>query len=131
MKIAIIGTGIAGNVAAYRLAREHDVTVYEADNRIGGHTHTIDVVAEGRRLTVDTGFIVFNDATYPNFIALLNELGVEYQASDMSFSVRCDRSGLEYQGGSLTGLFAQRKNLVRPSFYRMINDQENQIGQVP
>jgi len=122
MKIAIIGTGIAGNVAAYRLAREHDVTVYEADNRIGGHTHTIDVVAEGRRLAVDTGFIVFNDATYPNFIALLNELGVEYQASDMSFSVSSRKNGLEYNGASLNALFAQRSNLLKPSFYRMLMD---------
>jgi predicted NAD/FAD-binding protein len=87
VKVAIIGTGIAGNVAAYRLARAHDITVYEADSRIGGHTNTVDVVAGGRGWAVDTGFIVFNDATYPNFIALLNELGVDSQPSDMSFSV--------------------------------------------
>jgi len=122
MKIAIIGTGIAGNVAAYRLAREHDITVYEADNRIGGHTNTVDVVAGGQRWAVDTGFIVFNDVTYPNFIALLDELGVESQPSDMSFSVSNRHSGLEYNGASLNALFAQRSNLLRPSFYRMLMD---------
>lgn len=122
MKIAIIGTGIAGNFAAYRLAREHDITVYEADNRIGGHTNTVDVVAGGRHWSVDTGFIVFNDVTYPNFIALLDELGVESQPSDMSFSVSNRHTGLEYNGASLNTLFAQRSNLFRPSFHRMLRD---------
>jgi predicted NAD/FAD-binding protein len=122
MKIAVIGTGIAGNVAAYRLAREHDITVYEADSRIGGHTNTVDVLAGGDRWAVDTGFIVFNDRTYPNFIALLDELGVESQSSDMSFSVSSLRSGLEYNGASINTLFAQRRNVVRPSFYRMLMD---------
>jgi predicted NAD/FAD-binding protein len=122
MKIAIIGTGIAGNVVANRLAREHDITVYEADNRIGGHTHTVDVLAGGRRWAVDTGFIVYNDVTYPNFIALLDELGVESQPSDMSFSVSDRRRGLEYNGASLNALFAQRSNLLRPSFHRMLRD---------
>jgi predicted NAD/FAD-binding protein len=122
MKIAIIGTGIAGNVAAYRLAREHDITVFEADHRIGGHTNTVDVLTAGRRWAIDTGFIVFNDATYPNFIALLDELGVESQPSEMSFSVRNERNGLEYNGASLNALFAQRSNLVKPSFYRMLKD---------
>ncbi len=122
MKIAIIGTGIAGNVAAHRLAKHHDITVFEADRRIGGHTNTVDVVAAGQRWAVDTGFIVFNDVTYPNFISLLDELGVESQASDMSFSVRNERNGLEYNGASLNALFAQRSNLLRPSFYRMLAD---------
>jgi predicted NAD/FAD-binding protein len=122
MKIAIIGTGIAGNVAAYRLAKHHDITVFEADRRIGGHTNTVDVVAAGQRWAVDTGFIVFNDVTYPNFIALLDELGVDSQASDMSFSVRNERNGLEYNGASLNALFAQRSNLLKPSFYRMLAD---------
>jgi predicted NAD/FAD-binding protein len=122
MKIAIIGTGIAGNVVANRLAREHDITVYEADGRIGGHTHTVDVLAGGRGWAVDTGFIVYNDLTYPNFIALLDELGVESQPSDMSFSVSDRRSGLEYNGASLNALFAQRGNLLRPSFHRMLRD---------
>ena len=122
MKIAIIGTGIAGNVAAYRLAREHDITVFEADSRIGGHTNTVDVVAGGNRWAVDTGFIVFNDVTYPNFLSLLEELGVESQTSDMSFSVSSLRTGLEYNGASISTLFAQRRNIIRPSFYRMLMD---------
>lgn len=122
MKIAIIGTGIAGNLAAYRLAPDHDITVFEANGRIGGHTNTVDVELENQSCAVDTGFIVYNDATYPNFIALLDELGVASQASDMSFSVRCERTGLEYNGASLNTLFAQRRNLLRPSFYRMLRD---------
>lgn len=122
MKIAIIGTGIAGNVAAYRLARDHDITVFEADRRIGGHTNTVDVVLGGQKWAVDTGFIVFNDATYPHFISLLDELGVESHPSDMSFSVRSERNGLEYNGASINSLFAQRSNLLKPSFYRMLRD---------
>jgi predicted NAD/FAD-binding protein len=122
VKIAIIGTGIAGNVAAWKLARNHDITVYEADGRIGGHTHTVDVSLAGGQWAVDTGFIVFNDVTYPNFIALLRELGVDSQPSSMSFSVRNDRNGLEYNGASLNTLFAQRRNLLRPSFHRMLRD---------
>ena len=122
MRIAVIGTGISGLVAAYRLNPEHDLTVYEAADYIGGHTHTVPVVSGGRTYAVDTGFIVFNDWTYPNFIALLNELGVSWQHSDMSFSVRCEGSGLEYNGTSLNTLFAQRLNLLRPSFLRMVRD---------
>ncbi|EYC50936.1 NADH-ubiquinone oxidoreductase subunit 6 [Hylemonella gracilis str. Niagara R] len=122
MKIAIVGTGIAGNVVAHHLAREHDITVYEAGAHVGGHTHTHDVQLGGRSYQVDTGFIVYNDWTYPNFIALLDELGVATQPSSMSFSVRDERSGLEYNGTTLNTLFAQRRNLLRPSFLRMIRD---------
>ena len=122
MKIAIIGTGIAGNLAAYRLSRDHDVTVFEAANRIGGHTNTVNVTHAGRDYAVDTGFIVYNDRTYPNFVALLDELGVDSQRSDMSFSVRNAFTGLEYNGTSLNALFAQRSNLFRPGFHRMIRD---------
>jgi len=122
MKIAIIGTGIAGNVAAYRLAQEHEITVFEAADRIGGHTNTIDVEYGGRSYAVDTGFIVFNGRTYPNFVRLLEELGVAWQDSDMSFSVRDECTGLEYSGSSLNTLFAQRRNLFRPAFYGMIRD---------
>jgi predicted NAD/FAD-binding protein len=122
MRIAVIGTGISGMVAAYRLCAEHDVTVYEAGAYIGGHTHTVDVLSKGNAYAVDTGFIVHNDWTYPRFIALLEELGVPWQDSDMSFSVRCDKSGLEYNGTSINSLFAQRRNLVRPSFLRMVAD---------
>lgn len=122
MKIAIVGTGIAGMVTAYLLHRDHDITVFEAAGYIGGHTNTIDVQLDGRTYAVDTGFIVFNDWTYPNFIQLLKKLGVESQASDMSFSVTCEQSGLEYNGTSLNTLFAQRRNLFRLSFHRMIRD---------
>lgn len=122
MKIAIIGTGISGMLAAYLLHRDHEITVFEAADYIGGHTNTIHVRLDGLTYAVDTGFVVFNDWTYPNFIQLLNQLGVESQASDMSFSVTCERTGLEYNGTSLNTLFAQRRNLLRPSFYRMIRD---------
>lgn len=120
-RIAVVGTGIAGNVAGYRLRRAgHDVTVFEADDRIGGHTHTHRIELGDEVHEVDTGFVVFNDRTYPNFVALLDELGVESQPSSMSFSVRNDASGLEYNGTSLNGLFAQRRNLVRPGFISML-----------
>lgn len=123
MRLAIIGTGIAGNTAAYHLHKEHDITVFEANAHVGGHTHTHTVeTCEGAMLDVDTGFIVFNDWTYPNFIALLDELGVESQPTEMSFSVKCEQTGLEYNGHSLNSLFAQRRNLVRPRFHRMIRD---------
>ena len=122
MRIAVIGSGISGMVAAYRLCREHDVTVYESDDRIGGHTHTVDVEYAGRSYAVDTGFIVHNDWTYPNFVDLLQEIEVPWQPSDMSFSVRCERTGLEYNGTSLNSLFAQRRNIARPSFLRMVAD---------
>jgi predicted NAD/FAD-binding protein len=122
MKIAVVGTGIAGNVAAYHLCREHEVTVFEANDRIGGHTHTHDVHAWGRDYRIDTGFIVFNKATYPHFLDLLHELGVAYQDSDMSFSVRCDRTAMEYNGTTINSLFAQRSNLLKPAFLRMIRD---------
>lgn len=122
MKIAIIGTGIAGNVAAYHLQRDHDITVFEANAHVGGHTHTHDIEWDGQHYAVDTGFIVFNYRTYPHFTRLLHELGVAVQPSAMSFSVKCERSGLEYNGDTLNTLFAQRRNLLRPSFYRMLRD---------
>ena len=122
MNIAIIGTGIAGNVAAYRLRKDHDITVYEANAYVGGHTNTVDVSENKRRLAIDTGFIVFNDRTYPNFIELLDEIGQESQASEMSFSVQAEGTGLEYSGSSLNALFTQRRNILRPPFYRMIRD---------
>jgi predicted NAD/FAD-binding protein len=122
MRIAVIGSGISGMVAAYHLSRGHDVTVYESGPHIGGHTNTVDVHYQGRDYAVDTGFIVYNDWTYPNFIALLEELQVPWQSSHMSFSVRCEKSGLEYNGTSINSLFAQRRNIVRPSFLRMVAD---------
>ena len=122
MRIAVIGSGISGLVSAYQLSREHDVTVFEAADHIGGHTHTVDVEHAGRAYAVDTGFIVFNDWTYPNFVRLLDELQVLWQPSAMSFSVRCEKSGLEYNGTSINSLFSQRRNLFRPSFLRMVSD---------
>lgn len=122
MKIAIIGTGIAGNVAAYKLRAEHDITVFESGPYVGGHTNTVDVYEDGRRFAVDTGFIVFNDRTYPNFMNLLDEIGQASRPTEMSFSVQARSEGLEYSGSSLNSLFAQRRNLLRPRFYRMIRD---------
>ncbi len=122
MRIAIIGTGIAGNIAAYKLRGRYDISVFEAGSYVGGHTNTVDVQESGRSVAVDTGFIVFNDRTYPNFIKVLDEIGQPSQASEMTFSVRSADGGLEYNGSSLNGLFAQRKNLFRPSFYTMVRD---------
>lgn len=122
MKIAIVGTGISGLVCAHRLHADHDITVYEANDYVGGHTNTVDVDLGGRAWPVDTGFIVFNERNYVNFIALLDELGVPSHRTTMSFSVRCDDAGIEYNGTSLERLFVQRRNLVRPSFYRMVAD---------
>ncbi|MET0377359.1 MAG: FAD-dependent oxidoreductase [Spongiibacteraceae bacterium] len=121
-RIAVVGTGIAGLAAAYRLAPTCDITVFEASDAIGGHTATVDVLVDGVAYAIDTGFIVFNDWTYPNFIALMDELGVASQPSEMGFSVNCPRSGFEYCGSSLNGLFAQRRNLLRPQFWRMLAD---------
>jgi predicted NAD/FAD-binding protein len=120
MRIAVIGSGISGMVAAYLLCQEHDVVVFEANDYIGGHTNTIDVGRNGVNYRVDTGFIVFNKENYPNFVKLMERLGITYQPSTMSFSVQCERTGLEYCPSTLNSLFAQRRNLLRPSFYRML-----------
>ena len=122
MKIAIIGAGVSGLTAAYHLHRRHDVTVFEAGDYPGGHTNTVRFELGGQRWAVDTGFIVYNERNYPHFSALLAELGVETQPTDMSFSVRSDAANLEYNGTSLNKLFAQRTNLLRPSFHRMLRD---------
>jgi uncharacterized protein len=121
-KIAVIGSGIAGVTAAHYLSSQYRVHLFEANDYIGGHTHTVDVTVNGVPCAVDTGFIVFNDRTYPNFIRLLDELAVSFQKTEMSFSVRNDAIGLEYNGHTLDTLFAQRKNLVSPSFWRMLMD---------
>ncbi|MFC1556922.1 NAD(P)/FAD-dependent oxidoreductase [candidate division KSB1 bacterium] len=118
--IAVIGTGISGMTAAYLLHQKHDITVFEANDYIGGHTNTIDLDTSRGTYAVDTGFIVFNDRTYPNFIMLLERLDVASQPSTMGFSVSIEKTGLEYSGNSISALFAQRRNLFRPSFYRMI-----------
>ena len=105
MKIAVIGSGISGLLAARLLADEHEVHVFEANNYVGGHTNTVSFEAIGQSYAADTGFMVFNNRTYPNFTRLLQMLDVPARMSDVSFSVRCDKTGLEYQGSSLNGLF--------------------------
>lgn len=122
MKIAIIGSGIAGNTIAWHLHQEHEITVFEAGDHIGGHTHTHRIEKFDQHYEIDTGFIVYNDKTYPNFIKMLDNLGVATQASHMSFSVQDEKTGLEYNGNSLNSLFAQRRNLFSPSFIGMIKD---------
>jgi predicted NAD/FAD-binding protein len=118
MKIAVVGTGIAGLSAAWLLSKRHEVTVFEADNRVGGHCHTVN--AGG--VPVDTGFIVYNETTYPNLTALFAHLDVSTKASDMSFAVSIDGGQLEYAGTNLAGLFAQRSNLANPRFWSMLRD---------
>lgn len=124
MKIALIGSGIAGMGAAWLLHRDHEIVVYEKQDRIGGHSNTVDVpTLDGSgMIPVDTGFIVYNEATYPNLIALFKVLGIQTSLSNMSFAVSIDDGKLEYNGEGLKGLFAQPRNLVRPSHYRMIAD---------
>lgn len=121
MKIAVIGSGIAGLTAAYYLSRKHQVTVYEKNDYVGGHTATVDIKIDNQSLSVDTGFIVFNDKTYPRFKRLLRELKVNWRDTEMSFSVTDPRTGLEYNGHTLNTLFAQRSNLLRPSFYKLLS----------
>ncbi|WP_060512400.1 NAD(P)/FAD-dependent oxidoreductase [Pseudomonas sp. NBRC 111124] len=122
MRIAIIGSGIAGLTCAHLLSRRHAVTLFEAADRVGGHTHTVDVNWRGRQYAVDTGFIVFNDWTYPHFIRLLEHLGVASRITEMSFSVHDPRTGFEYNGHDLSSLFAQRRNLLSPGFWGMLRD---------
>lgn len=122
MKIAVIGSGIAGMTAAYSLAGQHEVHLFEAAARLGGHTATLDVDDEGKQLAVDTGFIVYNDHTYPLFIELMDKLKVANRPTPMSFSVSDTASGLEYAGSNLDSLFAQRRNLVSPRFWRLLRD---------
>lgn len=121
--IAVIGSGVAGLVAAHVLAKEGTVSLYESDDRLGGHADTHQVTVDGQTLQIDTGFIVHNDRTYPTLIRLFNELGVQTQESDMSMSVRCDRTDLQYAGAKgARGIFAQPKSLVRPQYLRMLGE---------
>jgi len=122
MRIAIIGSGISGLLSAYLLHGDHEVTVFEANDYIGGHTHTVDVEREGRRFGVDTGFIVFNEKTYPNFLKLITRLGVAHRPSRMTFSFRSEPDDREYSAHSLNTIFGQRRNLLDPSFYAMVRD---------
>jgi predicted NAD/FAD-binding protein len=121
-KIAVIGAGISGLLSAYLLSREHDVTLFEANKYLGGHTHTKTVQSGGKTYGVNTGFIVFNDWTYPNFIKLMDQIGVASEDSEMSFSVRDENTAVEYNGTSFNSLFAQRSNIFKPSFWFMIKD---------
>lgn len=120
MKIAVVGSGISGLTTAYYLSKKHEVTVFEKKDYIGGHTNTVDVKIGTRTHLVDTGFIVFNDKTYPRFKRLLRDLEVSWRDTEMSFSVSDPISGLEYNGHTLNTLFAQRKNLLKPKFYRLL-----------
>ena len=122
MRIAIVGAGISGLSAAYVLSDRHDVTLFEREDRLGGHAHTVVVKTEDAEHRVDTGFLVFNDDTYPHFIALLERLGVTSKKSVMSFSYHDMNSGLEWKGSSLNTVFAQRRNLLNPRFVRMVLD---------
>ncbi|MGG5240293.1 NAD(P)/FAD-dependent oxidoreductase [Pseudomonas lurida] len=122
MKIAIIGSGIAGLTSAYLLSRRHDITLFEAGDRIGGHTHTVNVTVEGKSYAVDTAFIVFNDWTYPHFIRLLGQIGVKFKPTEMSFSVCDENTRFEYNGNNLNSLFAQRRNILSPGFWGMLRD---------
>jgi predicted NAD/FAD-binding protein len=122
MKVAIIGSGISGLVCAYLLHKDHDITVFEANDYIGGHTHTIGIEQQDGAYAVDTGFIVFNEVTYPNFCKLIKKLGVASQPTDMSFSVRCENTGLEYGSRSVKTLFVQYKNLFSGTYWRMVLD---------
>jgi predicted NAD/FAD-binding protein len=120
--IAIIGSGISGLTAAYLLSKKHKVTVFEKNSRIGGHTATVDIEKEGETFAIDTGFIVFNDKTYPNFLALLAEIGIDKQATEMSFSVHNCQTGMEYNGHNLNTLFAQRSNIFKPKFWLLVKE---------
>ena len=122
MKIAIIGSGISGNTLAYYLNPHHQIALFESNDRIGGHSHTHHIDVFNQKVSVDTGFIVFNKKTYPNFLKLLHELKVPYEKSAMSFSVKDSQKDFEYNGTSLNALFAQRKNFINPKFYKMIRE---------
>lgn len=131
-RIAVIGGGIAGNTAAWALSRVHDVTLFEAESRFGGHAHTIDVTLGATTTPVDTGFIVYNELNYPNLIALFAELNVETEASDMSFAVSLDGGRVEYRSDArINALFARRRNALSPRFWRMLLDIKRFYGEAP
>jgi len=122
VKIAVIGSGISGLTCSYLLGSDHEVHLFESEDRLGGHTHTHLVNVSSGEYKIDTGFIVCNNKNYPNFFKLLNQIGIELKPSSMSFSVKSEVDGLEYNGTTINSLFCQRKNLINPSFYRMILD---------
>ncbi len=122
MRIAVVGSGVSGLVAAHYLQRRHEVVLFEAERRPGGHTNTVTVLEGERPISIDTGFIVFNTRTYPRFVRLLGELGVAWAESDMSFSASSERRGFEYNAQDLGTLYAQPRHLVSPRFHRMVLD---------
>ena len=122
LNIAVIGSGIAGMSAAWLLSTKHNVTVYEQEKRIGGHSHTVDVTKNKENQPVDTGFIVYNEQNYPNLVALFDCLGVETQPSDMTFSVSIDQGSFEFGSTDLGSVFGQRSNVFKPHFWKMLND---------
>lgn len=122
LKVAVVGSGVSGLSAAWLLSKAHDVIVYEKDSRLGGHTNTVDVELSEGVLPVDTGFIVFNEPSYPNFTAMLAHLGVETEASCMSFAASIDRGRVEYSGQTLSSVFAKRSNAASPTFWKMLSD---------
>lgn len=121
MKIAIIGSGISGLVCAHRLHKDHEIVLYETSNRVGGHSNTVRVDLADETHYVDTGFIVYNEANYPNFVDILKQLDVQTKPTTMSFSVSNENNGLEYKGTNLNTLFAQRGNIVKPQFYKLLS----------
>ncbi len=121
-RIAVVGSGIAGLAAAWLLSARFSVTLFEAENRLGGHTHSVDVTLDGHTHPVDTGFLVFNDRTYPLLNALFKHIGVRYAQSEMSFSVRVDAGDIEWAGTNVNSVFADRRNLMRPAFLSMLRD---------
>ncbi len=131
MRLAVVGSGIAGLGAAWLLSREHEVVLFEAEDRLGGHTHTHEIEQAGKNFAVDSGFIVFNPQNYPLLTRLFAELGVESQPTTMSFSARNERSGLEYNAGNLSGLFCQKRNLVSPRFWGMLRDLRRYYREAP
>ena len=120
--VAIVGTGISGMSAAWLLAPHFDVSVFEANSRIGGHSNTVSVQLDDGQVAVDTGFIVYNEQTYPNLIALFQHLGVETHETNMSFAASLRGGSMEYSGESLAGIFAQKRNFLRPRFWSMVYD---------
>lgn len=130
MRIAVVGGGISGMLSWYLLQQKHDVTLFEANDYLGGHTATVEVEAAGEKFAIDTGFIVFNDRTYPVFNKFIAELAVEKLNTEMSFSVKNPQQKLEYNGNTIASLFAQKRNLLRPSFWRMLTDiiRFNKLG---
>ncbi|MDH3978543.1 MAG: FAD-dependent oxidoreductase, partial [Gammaproteobacteria bacterium] len=131
LSIAVIGTGIAGLSAAWLLGKQHKVTIYEQNHYAGGHSNTAEINLKGERVAVDTGFIVYNPVNYPNLVALFDHLDVPHKSSDMSFAASLSDGNLEYSGTDLNGLFAQRRNLIRPRFYSMISDLLRFYKQAP